>query len=254
MSDTEVDFARLFSNGTSTSEKSGPDVRICQALVKSIDTPKRRITAIASAPVIDRHDEIIEAKAFTESLRPYLKDNPVVLVAHRGGLSDGHSPVVGNVVSGRIGKGGLAVEIEFHNETDLAREYWQLYSKKIQRALSVGFIPQEGGPEQREGQRVYVHRRVELLEISCVPVPSCRPALSRSAQKKLAFIEAKKQEREDEKIAAEIREEMAAQGRDWDAECEEFAEMLLGARSLPWEADEAEKDTSDETEFASYFT
>ncbi|HUW19374.1 MAG TPA: HK97 family phage prohead protease [Sedimentisphaerales bacterium] len=220
--DTDVDFAGLVKGQESLLAKTGPGTRTCQALVKSIDAGRKRITAVASAPVLDRDGEIIEASAFAESLPGFMR-NPVVLASHQHRLSDGHSPVVANVTAANIMAGGLEVEIEFHEETELAREYWGLYSKKIQRALSVGFMPKEGEYKNVKDARVWCHTRAELLEISCVPVGSCPEALSRSAQKKLDFVAAKRSEREDEQWLAEMREE----DPDFDRKREEFGDAML---------------------------
>ena len=79
-----------------------------------------------------------------------------------------------------------------------------MLKQKKQRALSVGFIPLEWEYQERNGKRVYVYTRVELLELSCVPVGANPEALSRSKQQKRDFVAAKKQEHEDDKILAEI--------------------------------------------------
>ena len=226
----DVDFAGMFQGQTRI--KSGPDTRHCQALVKSIDTERKRITAVASAGTVDRHDEIIEPSAFAESLPGFMK-NPVVLAAHQHRLSDGRSSVVANVTSAKIDKNGLNTEIEFHCLTDLSKEYWELYSKKVQKGISVGFIPQDGRHKQSNGKSVYAHTKVELLELSCVPVGANREALTRSAQRKADFVEGKRRRREDEKILAEIEQEDPD-----DLKADEFAEIVLGIKALPWEAKE----------------
>jgi len=104
---------------------------------------------------------------------------------------------------------GLFCEIYFHDLTELAREYWDLYSNKIQKAFSVGFIPIEGERRNVEGKWIFVHTKVELIEVSCVAVPSNRQALSRSAERKRGFIAAKK-ERERQERDAQVFHEMCA--------------------------------------------
>jgi len=226
MSGTEVDFVQLVE-GT-TGQKEGPELKEFPALfVKSIDEAKRQITALASTGDLDRHGEIILPSAFKEKLPTYLK-NPVVLTSHQHRLETGHSSVVGNVVKAWIDDKGLWVVIEFAQDTELSEEYWQLYKQKKQRALSVGFIPLEWEYQEREGKSVYVHTKVELLELSCVPVGANPEALSRSKQRKADFIAAKKDEREEEKILAEIR----ANEPDFDEKCQEWADMILGVDPL----------------------
>ncbi len=163
--------------------------------IKSIDEKSRRITALASTGDVDRYDEIILPEAFRESLPAFMK-NPVVLSAHLHKLADGTSPVVANIIAAKITSAGLEVIIEFHTATRLAEEYWQLYSQKKQRALSVGFKPLEGSSEIINGKNIYVHRKVELYEISYVPIGANPNALSKSKQGKADFVAEKKSTRQ----------------------------------------------------------
>jgi len=158
------------------------------AFVKSIDQDKKQIVAVASTGNLDRDNEIVLPSAFKELLPVYMK-NPVVLSAHSHRLQSGNSPVVAVVLSARANKDGLHVVIEFETETELGKEYWTLYSRRRQRAFSIGFIPIEWEFKKVNGREVKVFTKVELLEISCVPVPSNREALSRSKQRKLDFVQ-----------------------------------------------------------------
>ena len=224
MSGMEVDFATLVQGraGERRDEKSGPVLKECQALfVKSIDKKKHQITALASAATLDRDGDIIEPEAFRKWLPVYMK-NPIVIVSHQHRLETGRSSVIANTVKAWINKDGLWVVIEFHDITGLAEEYWQLYSQKKQHALSVGFIPHASGDRLVEDKRVRVYTEVELLEISCVVVPSNREALSRSKQRKADFVAAKKMGRFEENFLAELR----AEDPDFDKRAEEFAKAL----------------------------
>jgi len=224
MCDKEVDFSSLVGQGRSDNEKAGPVLKEFPALfVKSIDTEKRQITALASTGDLDRDNEIILPTAFKELLPVYMK-NAVVITSHQHRLQTGHSSVVGNVVKAWIDTRGLWVVIEFVKGTELGDEYWLLYSQKKQQAFSVGFVPLEWNFEERDGQRVRVYTKVELVELSCVPVGSNREALSRSKQRKLDFVQARREERTLEKIEAELR----AAGQLSDEKAEEFAKALLG--------------------------
>jgi HK97 family phage prohead protease len=214
MSGTDVDYKTLVQGRTGVEHKTvGLETKqfLAPLIIKSVDVENRRITAIASTGDIDRYDEIILPEAFRESLPIYMKNN-IVLAAHAHKLAAGHSPVIANIIKANITKNGLEVIIEFHDITELAEEYWQLYSQKKQRALSVGFKPQEGGNEEIDGRRVYVHTKVELFEVSCVPVPANPEALSRSAQKKHTWLDDKKLQQK------------------WDKEDQEFADILLGVK------------------------
>lgn len=208
MTDTDVDFAELVAR-TQAGERdyrlrldSGTEFKETQSLfVKSIDQANRRITAVASTGNVDRHGEIILPSAFEEMLPIYMT-NPVVIASHQHRLDSGHSSVVGNAVKIWIDKVGLNVIVEFEDETELGKEYWTLYSKKRQRAFSVGFIPLEWKDEQDEKLgRVRIYTKVELLELSCVPVGSNRESLSKARQRKADFVERKRLGREADEFA-----------------------------------------------------
>ena len=240
MYDMEVDFMEMVAR-TQAGERdynarfdSGTEFREAQSLlVKSIDQANRRITAIASTGNLDRHGEIILPSAFEEMLPVYMM-NPVVVSAHQHRLDSGHSSVVGSVVKIWINRVGLNVVIEFEDGTELGKEYWVLYGGKRQRALSVGFIPLEWKDEQDEKLgRVRIYTKVELLEISCVPVGSNRESLSKARQRKADFVERKR----------------------LDREADEFAEILLGVdlQTLdiqPGDFDDVGEITDAETESA----
>jgi HK97 family phage prohead protease len=173
--------------------------------VKAIDESKRQIEAVVSTADLDRYDEIIEPEAFRESLDAYLK-NPVVISSHQHRLDTGHSSVVGQTIKTWIDQVGLHVIIWFA-ETELGDEFWYLYKDKFQRAFSVGFIPLEWKDGTLDGgQRVRTYTKVELLEISCVPVPANRNALSKSKQRKADFVADKIAQRQLEKREDEFAE------------------------------------------------
>lgn len=213
-------WAAMFGAGSATHKGSQATQWLAALRIKSVDKKGRRVTAMASTPDLDRDGEIILPSAFKESLARFMR-NPVVLTSHNHRLDDGRSPVVGNVVDAKVSGEGLLVVIEFHAETELAEEYWRLYSEKIQRALSVGFIPQESEWQQQDGERVLVHTKVELLEISCVPVGSNRQALTRAQQLRHDFVEQKKFEREALALGLDPNDSV------------EFCEILLGVRECP---------------------
>jgi HK97 family phage prohead protease len=151
--------------------------------------------------------------------------NPVILTGHQTLLSTGNSSVVGRAVKVWTDAKGLWTTIQFAS-TPLGQEYWELYSQGYQRAVSIGFIPKKWRDDVDEmGKKVRVYTKCELLEISLVSIPSNQSALARSkSNKKLMFVQAKR----DERILAEaIERDFTSKGRDFEAEAEEFAEMLL---------------------------
>jgi HK97 family phage prohead protease len=151
----------------------------------------RQIEAIASAPSIDRDCEIISIEALKAALPGYLR-NPVILASHTHKTGNGDSPVVGKCIAARVDSQGLHVTIEFA-DTELGQQYWKLYQDKFQRAFSIGFMPIRDEERMIGGKRVRVFTEIELMEISCVAVPSNRDALSKSAKRKAGFVGQKRQ-------------------------------------------------------------
>jgi HK97 family phage prohead protease len=133
-----------------------------------------RITA--STPDIDRDGEIIQPAAFKNSIGDYLKHNPVILYGH-----EWHNPPVGKATGGRITDKAMELEIEFA-PTPFAQEIKTLYDGGFMNTFSVGFIPREAEYND-DGVRVFTD--CELLETSCVSIPSNRAAtLMREAEEK----------------------------------------------------------------------
>ncbi len=138
------------------------------------DDETRTIVGIASKEIIDRDNEIILGSAW--KLDSYRK-NPIVLVAHN--YSD--LPVGKCIWIKTDSQGSLRFKAKFAN-TDRGNEVYQLFSEGCLNAFSVGFKANPGGvidnpsdPKYKGVSRLY--RDVELLEISCVPVPSNSEAL-----------------------------------------------------------------------------
>jgi HK97 family phage prohead protease len=159
--------------------------------VKGGDANKRQIEAIASAPSIDRDGEIISIEALKAALPGYLR-NPVILASHVHKTDTGNSSVVGKCVAARVDSAGLHITVEFA-KTALGEEYLGLYKDKHQRAFSIGFMPIRYEDRQIKGKLVRVFTEIELMEISCVAVPSNRDALSKSANRKANFVGRKRQ-------------------------------------------------------------
>jgi len=200
----------------------------------AIDEKNRTIRFLASTPDVDRHGERILPSAFAERLSLFMT-NPVFLAAHQHRLDSGEPSVIGRVIRAWIDAAvGLWCIVKFA-DTPLAERYWQLYKTGFLRACSVGFIEIKSQMELLDGKQVLTFTEVELIELSACAVGSNRGALARSKAAKLDFVQEKRQEREERQYLARAREEYAAQGRDFDAECQEFAEYLLRCE---WESGE----------------
>jgi len=150
------------------------------AAVKAINEDERTLDAVASTSDMDRDGDIILPSAFEKSLQPF-KDNPVILAGHQHRLASGSSPVIGSAIpdSIRTDKKQMTFTMRFA-DTPLGNEYWQLYKDRHMRAFSVGFMPIEWTDEKDEKLGyIRTYTKIELLEISAVPVPSNRLALVR---------------------------------------------------------------------------
>jgi len=203
----------------------------------AIDEKLRQIRFLASTPDPDRDGERIPPTAFEKHL-PGFMQNPVFLACHAHRLDSGEPPVIGKIIRAWVeAKVGLWIIVEF-TTSELGEKYWQLYRDGFMKAVSVGFIPIEWHDLIENGETVRTFDEVELLEVSAVAVPSNRGALARSKQNKLAFVEGKR----DEEILEKIRKDLAKQGRDFDAEAEQFAETLLSHKGLGEIPDRAERD------------
>ena len=219
--------------------------------VKAVNQKDRTLDVVASTGDIDRDGEIILPSAFTENLDSF-RINPCILACHQHRLESGESPVIGSAIpeSIVISEKDLRFKMRFA-DTTLAENYWKLYRDGHMKAFSVGYMPLKGETREIKSRRVFVHTEVELLEVSAVPVGSNRAALARA--KRLDWMDTKKDQREEEKILAEIRKEYSEQDRDFDRESNEFAEALLGVgKYANSEAIKSlqDEDASDDDEFS----
>jgi len=206
-----------------------------------IDVEKRQVRFLASTPDVDRDGERILPTAFEKRL-PIFMQNPVFCPSHKHRLDNGDPPVIGKIIRAWVdAKIGLWIIVEFAT-SELGEKYWQLYRDGFMKAVSVGFIPMESHTENINGEQVKTFDEVELIEVSAVAIPSNRGALARSKANKLAFVESKREE----KILEETKAEFTQAGRDFDAEAENFCELLLTADLNGGEVpDRAERDYSE---------
>jgi HK97 family phage prohead protease len=137
-----------------------------------------KLSAIASTPAVDRDGEVILPSAFANSLASY-RANPVIMASHNHGfLSNGMPTIIGSAKKIEIEAEAMVFEMEFA-KTEIAKAWQSLYEDGHARAFSVGFIPKEGDWKEQDGESIYVHTEVELLEISAVAVPANPEAVTR---------------------------------------------------------------------------
>ena len=135
-------------------------------IVETSDDAKRIITFDASNETKDRDGEVIKASAW--DLTNYLK-NPVVQWAH-----DYTAPPIGKSPGINVFNGVLKLPVEFPpaGVYEFADIVYSLAKGGFISAVSVGFIPKEFTRGQKEGDPSRTYTKVELLEVSIVPVPS----------------------------------------------------------------------------------
>lgn len=154
---------------------------------KAIDVENRRINFVVSSEVVDRSDEIVEAAAVADAIsrKGEFIDNPICLACHLHRLDNGAPPAVGSwdtataAVKGRKGKKQVEMVLQFDTEYDLGEKYWIVYKNKTMRAVSIGFRVLSYRVEDRDGKRIFIVERLELIEISCVAVGANQQALAK---------------------------------------------------------------------------
>jgi len=146
----------------------------------AVNEAERSILFVISSGKIDRDNERIDQDGLADAIKAFAK-NPAALACHLHRLDNGRSPVIGSWDTDSFVKrtGYCQMRLRFA-ETELGEEYWQLYRARHMRAVSIGFIPLEWHEEKTEKTgRIFVIDKLELLEISCVPVGCNREALSK---------------------------------------------------------------------------
>lgn len=127
---------------------------------------------VASTEVEDSHESIVRSNW---DLTRFL-GNPVLLWMH-GRMND--LPAVGNVEN--LHKEGTAHigRAVFDDTSPFDREVAAKYEKGVLKGFSIGFYPRTVRFEKVDGREVLILDDIELLEISCVNVPSNPESLAR---------------------------------------------------------------------------
>jgi HK97 family phage prohead protease len=151
--------------------------------VESLNEAKRQITFTASTNSVDRYGDVVEPMGI--DTKAY-EANPVVLAFH-----DASVPPVGKCVAISKSKTALTTTVQFAtaDENPEADTIYKLYKGGYMNAVSIGFLPkaQEWITGNGESMPTGVHYlEIELLEVSCVPVPANPEALAKSAGEELA--------------------------------------------------------------------
>jgi len=129
------------------------------------------VEGMASTTQVDSFKEIVEPDAFRETL-PRYKKFPVVLFAHSFAMP------IGKAIKLEIQSGGLWVRVALSKAAGTAEMVRTQIEEGILKAFSIGFWL-EMGDIKEDAKRPGVSRitKLELLEISVVPVPANRGAV-----------------------------------------------------------------------------
>lgn len=165
-----------------------------QALVRSV---RREARPTAKAP--DREVVVVEFVASTETLDSHgsvirsnwdltrYNKNAVLLWMH-GRMND--LPAIGNVENlMKVGSTKHEGNAVFDDTTDFDKAVAAKYEKGVLKGFSIGFYPRDIHFERIDGEDTLVLDDIELLEISCVNVPSNPEALAKSEREALVQIE-----------------------------------------------------------------
>ena len=168
---------------------------------------ERSITARVSTSDRDRDGEIVQPKGI--DLKAY-QENPVLLWAHKYS-----EPPVGKALWSKADDSALICKFQFA-KTQFADDIYYLYREGFLKTFSIGFIPLDFDTKEK------IHNRTELLEVSCVPIPSNSQAQVLEAYQK-GFIKSPKLL------------------KDLEIEIEDFQKPQEEVASMPVEVDIEEK-------------
>lgn len=143
----------------------------------------------ASTKSVDRHGEIVLPESYINFKDTYMR-NPVVLQYHNY-----WDEPVGKVVELTNDEESIVAKIEFA-PTEVGEKFKQLYKGGFMNAFSIGFIAKqfvkvdssnanslsEKYKIQDMANLTKIYTEIELLEVSCVPVPANRDAVVLSAK------------------------------------------------------------------------
>jgi len=139
------------------------------------------INFVVSTDIADRDNERVMPEAVMESIKGEFSNNPAALPCHLHRLENGMPPSVGHwdTDTAKLFNHSVEMWLMFAIGTQLGDEYWKYYSKRHMRAVSIGFQIIDGHEEVTDGKRIYVITKIDLFEISCVPVGANAQATSK---------------------------------------------------------------------------
>lgn len=154
--------------------------------VRAVNEEERSIEFIASTEALDTYGTILDASWDLKRAKKYC---PFLWKHNDFGYHDGARPEdfipIGRCDTLKVEDRQLAGKAYFATAavTPLAEQLFQGFREKVIRGVSVGFragrVTEE--PDPKTGKTIYRLSKLELLEISAVPLPSNPEALARMA-------------------------------------------------------------------------
>jgi len=141
--------------------------------VREIREANREADFVASTDAVDSYSEVIDQTSWRLDR---FKTNPVILYGHQS-----YELPIGQATRCEVARGQLEVTIKFATAeaNPRAEEVWKLVQERVLRAVSVGFMPNDGKYELRDGKDVFVLYGCDLREISVVAVPANHECLAK---------------------------------------------------------------------------
>lgn len=144
---------------------------LLETAASTFNAEDRTVDVVMTTPVMDRDEEIVQPKAFEETIGNF-KDNPIVLFNHKAF----DEPPIGTVLPDSISISEKAMEgtIQFRpkGRSKLADKVADAVEDGVLTKVSIGFKV-KGIEEKQKGDRsIVVITKADLVELSVVSVPS----------------------------------------------------------------------------------
>lgn len=149
----------------------------------AINEADHSINFVVSTDVVDRDNELVMAEAVYEAIhrKHEFYANPICPPCHKPRLDSGMPPCVGHwdTDTAKLLKHRVEMRLLYDMKNKIGKGYWDAYSGRHMRAVSIGFRILEGHEEVKGDKRIYVITKIELYEISCVGVAANQQALAK---------------------------------------------------------------------------
>lgn len=190
-----------------------------------------KIKWYASTPTIDRYNDIVDPKAFSNSIIEYMK-NPIILLQH-----DWNKPVW-KAIDYKLNFKWLEVEVEVSNDLD------NLYNNIrtwILKGFSIWYIPTKWEYLEQNGAEIRKITWLDLIEISIVSTPANKESLftlSKSIKSFFNNLQNENMKTEIKEIEEEILEEVKGEETE---EIVKVEEEIIEGSNITETLDEIEK-------------